>query len=62
MLESSESFSCPNCSEQLIIRIDLTAGKKQRFVYDCEVCCSPIVCTVEIEGGEVVNFSAEKEV
>ena len=61
MLESSQSFPCPNCGEELTIRIDLTAGKKQRFVYDCEVCCSPIVCRVEIEGGEVVNFSAEKE-
>ncbi len=61
MLESPESFSCPNCAEELAIRIDLTAGKKQRFVYDCEVCCVPLVCTVEIEGGEVVSFLVEKE-
>ena len=61
MLESSETFSCPNCGEEFTVRIDLTAGKKQRFVYDCEVCCSPIVCTAEIKDGQVVNFSAEKE-
>ena len=56
-----ETFSCPYCNEELSIPVDVTAGRKQRFVYDCEICCSPIVCLVETDGARVLQFIAEKE-
>ena len=61
MLEDDYSFNCPHCFETISIRIDITGGKRQRFTYDCEVCCRPIVIELEIEDGEVSSFSAEGE-
>ncbi len=59
MIENDYEFSCPYCGEKLSIRIDITGGERQSFVYDCEVCCRPIQIQFEVEADEVLNFSAE---
>ncbi len=41
------------------IRLDISGGKRQSFVYDCENCCSPIQIEAEFEGTALVNFSAD---
>ncbi len=61
MLEQDYSFPCPYCGETLSIPLDVTGGRKQVFVYDCEVCCRPIAVEVEFKGNEVANFSAVPE-
>lgn len=61
MLEHDYEFSCPYCGEDLTMKIDFTAGKWQSFVYDCEVCCKPIKITLEVDGDEVMHFSAEDD-
>jgi hypothetical protein len=60
-LEETCSFGCPYCFQQLSINIDLTAGEKQEFVYDCEVCCHPIQISVEIEDGFVKELNCFRE-
>ena len=47
--------------ESNTIFVDLTGGKKQKFVHDCEVCCHPILIKVEVDEKGIVNASAEKE-
>jgi len=58
MLENDYEFSCPYCGEMLAVRVDATAGQKQDFVYDCEVCCKPISIRVVLDGDEVIEFHA----
>ena len=59
--EEDYSFDCPYCIETNMIRVDFTAGKKQKFVSDCVVCCHPILIKLEVGTEGIVNFSAEKE-
>lgn len=61
MLEQDHSFTCPYCGVTLSVRLDVTGGRKQAFVYDCETCCRPIALEFELKGDEVVSFSAEPE-
>lgn len=36
------SVSCPYCSESFVLEIDLSGGREQKWIYDCEICCKPI--------------------
>ena len=61
MIEEDYSFTCPHCGVDLNARLDKSGGRKQQFVQDCEVCCSPIHIRVEFKGEEVISFSADAE-
>jgi hypothetical protein len=41
---------CPVCGEPDDVQIDLAAGKTQRYVEDCTVCCRPRTVTVDPDG------------
>jgi transcription elongation factor Elf1 len=43
------AYTCPSCGEQIIIPIDVSAGKEQSYGEDCPVCCNPNVIHVEID-------------
>lgn len=58
MIEDDYLFSCPYCGEELTVRLDISAGRKQSFIQDCEVCCKPIQIELEMRGEEVLSFSA----
>ena len=60
-LEEDHSFDCPHCAETNTIRVDLTGGKKQKLVYDCETCCRPILIRFESGPEGILDFTAEKE-
>ena len=51
-LEQFVDVSCPYCAETILVRADLSAGS-QSYVEDCQVCCQPILLTVQVaeEGG-----------
>jgi transposase-like protein len=53
---------CPYCGEENEIEIDLSAGKRQSYVEDCQVCCRPWVVEVRVDkdGDVVVDLSAEQ--
>ena len=59
MVENEHKFSCPYCGETLSLRIDMTGGERQTFIYDCEVCCQPIQIQFELKENEVSNFTSE---
>jgi hypothetical protein len=50
-------FSCPHCGERISMLLDLSAGS-QRYIEDCEVCCSPIEISYQAEEGRIVSFEA----
>ena len=58
MIEQDLPFSCPHCGVPLSVRFDLSGGREQQFIQDCEVCCRPIQIEVRFEGEEIVHFSA----
>lgn len=51
-------FSCPHCGERISMLLDLSAGS-QRYIEDCEACCSPIDISYQAEKGRVVSFTAK---
>ena len=59
MIEEDYPFSCPHCGVDLSVRLDVSGGRKQSFIQDCEVCCKPIQIRMEFRGDEVGLFSAE---
>lgn len=61
MLESDEEYGCPYCSSANTVRVDVTGGRSQRFVTDCEVCCKPIEIEIEIESDGYVCLTAKRE-
>jgi transcription elongation factor Elf1 len=50
-------FTCPHCGERISMLLDMSAGS-QRYVEDCEVCCSPIEISYDAENGKLVRFDA----
>ena len=59
MLEFAD-VTCPHCGEPLQLAIDPSGGA-QRYIEDCQVCCRPMVVSVEVDddGGLGVDVVAE---
>ena len=53
-------IQCPYCWETLDVSVDPTVPE-QEYVEDCQVCCQPIVLTVQLEEGRVVSVDARSE-
>jgi transcription elongation factor Elf1 len=56
-----EAYVCDACGEEIVIPVDLSAGKSQEYVEDCPVCCSPNVIHVEVEENGELRVWAERE-
>jgi hypothetical protein len=42
----ASGFQCAGCGEWIETTVDESAGSKQQYVEDCQVCCQPNVLTV----------------
>ncbi|HUQ71631.1 MAG TPA: CPXCG motif-containing cysteine-rich protein, partial [Planctomycetaceae bacterium] len=40
------SYICPECGEEVVVPLDVSAGESQEYVEDCPVCCHPNVIHV----------------
>lgn len=58
----TSGFQCAGCGEWNEAVVDSSAGTRQRYVEDCQVCCKPNVLRVEWDpsAGEY-TISAELE-
>jgi len=45
--DSSPGFQCAFCGEWNQTTVDHSAGRRQKYVEDCQVCCRANVITVE---------------
>jgi hypothetical protein len=43
-------FQCAGCGEWVETSVDESAGSKQQYVEDCQICCRPNVLTVRWMG------------
>ncbi|QMU61826.1 MAG: CPXCG motif-containing cysteine-rich protein [Gammaproteobacteria bacterium] len=60
-LLTPSSIDCSYCGERLEILIDSSAGN-QDYVEDCQVCCSPIEISVQIDSsGEIANIQSKRD-
>ena len=60
-IDEKESY-CPYCGESISLLID-NSIENQEYVEDCQVCCSPILISVEIDhdGNIFINTKRENE-
>lgn len=49
MVLRDTEYYCPSCGARNMTRVNLTSGKRQIYVEDCEMCCRPIVLKIDIE-------------
>lgn len=61
MLEAEQKFDCPYCGEPNSVRLDLSAGKRQVLVTDCEVCCKSIRITAELNDAGAASLDVKQE-
>ncbi len=60
-LEDEASYICPSCGEEIHVPVDLAAGKRQQYVEDCPVCCSPVVLRLEYSEDGSWRIDSEAE-
>lgn len=60
-IDEKESY-CPYCGESISLLID-NSIENQEYVEDCQVCCSPILISIEIDhdGNIFINTRRENE-
>lgn len=55
------TVNCPYCGETLDTLVDASGGS-QRYIEDCQVCCSPIEFLLEIDaGGELTGLEVRRD-
>ncbi len=42
-------FQCASCGEWNDTTVDESAGRRQRYVEDCQVCCKPNLLRIEYD-------------
>jgi len=55
------SYVCDSCGEDIVIPIDIFAGRDQEYVEDCPVCCNANVIRVTLEEHGAISVSARSE-
>lgn len=60
-MRESLDINCPHCGEAFSIPLDPGGGRAQEFVYDCEVCCRPILVSVTIDPDGAVSCTARTD-
>ncbi len=56
------NYACPYCGAANDLDVDPSAGRRQKYVEDCQNCCRPILLAVELDAdGDPAVISAEPE-
>jgi hypothetical protein len=48
-MDNEATYVCNYCGEEIVVPVDLSAGRDQTYVEDCPVCCRPHVINVHID-------------
>lgn len=60
-LVTDVEVDCAWCFSPHLLRIDLTAGRAQAYVEDCQVCCRPLAVQLTVdEAGALASLSVER--
>ncbi|HBE67169.1 MAG TPA: CPXCG motif-containing cysteine-rich protein [Planctomycetaceae bacterium] len=57
------TYVCDCCGEEIVITIDISAGRDQDYVEDCPVCCNPMHISLHLddEGNPDADCRAEQD-
>ncbi|MHC4393650.1 MAG: CPXCG motif-containing cysteine-rich protein [Planctomycetota bacterium] len=55
------TFACPGCGAANETEVDPSAGRRQEYVQDCQVCCIPILLRVQFDGEGSAHLAARAE-
>jgi len=56
------SFQCAGCGQQNETNVDESAGRRQSYIEDCQICCKPNLLRVEYDSeGRKFVIMAELE-
>lgn len=61
MLSDEATYTCDSCGEEIVVPIDPSAGRNQKYIEDCPVCCHPNVVHVAIEDDGTARVWGEAE-
>lgn len=62
MSQNTAEYTCAYCGEPNLVFIDLSAGGRQAYVEDCQVCCQPNVLAIQVDGQTLdVTVDSERE-
>ncbi len=59
--DNDAEYSCAFCGEPNGIDVDLSGGRRQRYVEDCQVCCRPNLLHLSFDDDGQVSVWAEPE-
>ncbi len=48
-MEIEGTFLCPYCLQINTILVDISAGNHQELIEDCEICCRPVMLSIEVD-------------
>ncbi|MFC6671240.1 CPXCG motif-containing cysteine-rich protein [Marinobacterium aestuariivivens] len=51
---------CPYCGEHISVLVDCSEAEQQ-YVEDCQVCCSPMLLSVNVDGSGLPMVDAARE-
>lgn len=61
MYDDSAVYRCAFCGEPNDVDVDLSAGRRQVYVEDCQVCCRPNLLRIHFDDEGRAEVSAEPE-
>lgn len=61
MYDDSATYPCAFCGETNVVGVDLSAGRRQTYVEDCQVCCRPNLLTVVFDRDGFAQVRADPE-
>ncbi len=61
MFDDSATFRCAFCGELNEVDVDISAGSRQTYVEDCQVCCRPNLLRVRFDAEGAARVEAEVE-
>lgn len=53
-------LQCPYCGEPISVLVDCSEAQQQ-YVEDCQVCCNPMLLSVDVDDSGVPVVVAERE-
>lgn len=60
-MDITATYTCAHCGEENVTTVDLSAGSRQEYTEDCQVCCRPNALTVEFDHDGTAYVTARRE-
>ncbi|MEM7350278.1 MAG: CPXCG motif-containing cysteine-rich protein [Acidobacteriota bacterium] len=59
--DDSATYDCAFCGEPNQVDVDVSAGPRQAYVEDCQICCRPNLLHIRFDADHCATIDAEPE-